>query len=106
MYGKKSASSGGVPIGPNYGTTTASPPSEEDSELCTDPKVDTMFNSAEGHMYAFKGTYSFELVLKKKDNYTKRDKRTMTIYHVLFLETMVRLRKTQVNQKLFQKKGI
>ena len=52
---KKSASSGGVPIGPNYGTTTASPPSEEDSELCTDPKVDTMFNSAEGHMYAFKG---------------------------------------------------
>ncbi|XP_003491150.1 matrix metalloproteinase-14 isoform X1 [Bombus vosnesenskii] len=55
LYGKKSANSGGVPTGPRYGTTTASPPSEEDSELCTDPKVDTMFNSAEGHMYAFKG---------------------------------------------------
>lgn len=65
-----------------------------------------MFNSAEGHMYAFKGTYSFELVLKKKDNYTKRDKRTMTIYYVSFLETMVRLRKTQINQKLFQRKEI
>ncbi|XP_054013663.1 matrix metalloproteinase-14 isoform X4 [Hylaeus anthracinus] len=55
LYGKKSVNAGGIPTGPKFGTTTTSPPSEEDSELCTDPKVDTMFNSAEGHMYAFKG---------------------------------------------------
>lgn len=28
---------------------------EEDPELCTNPKIDTMFNSAQGHTYVFKG---------------------------------------------------
>lgn len=60
LYGKKSVNTGGIPTGPKYGTTTVAPPSEEDSELCTDPKVDTMFNSAEGHMYVFKGTCLIE----------------------------------------------
>ncbi|KZC09460.1 Matrix metalloproteinase-14 [Dufourea novaeangliae] len=55
LYGKKSSNTGSIPTGPKYGTTTVAPPSEEDSELCTDPKVDTMFNSAEGHIYVFKG---------------------------------------------------
>ncbi|XP_016905170.1 matrix metalloproteinase-14 isoform X3 [Apis cerana] len=53
LYGTKTSNNGGVPSGPKP-TTTASP-SEEDSELCTNSKVDTMFNSAEGHMYVFKG---------------------------------------------------
>ncbi|XP_043520262.1 matrix metalloproteinase-14-like isoform X4 [Frieseomelitta varia] len=61
LYGKKTTSTSGVPSGPRYTTTTTAPPSEEDSELCTDPKVDTMFNSAEGHMYAFKGDYYWRL---------------------------------------------
>ncbi|XP_033320869.2 matrix metalloproteinase-14 isoform X1 [Megalopta genalis] len=55
LYGKKTSNSGGIPTGPRFGTSTTSAPSEEDSELCTDPKVDTMFNSAEGHIYVFKG---------------------------------------------------
>ncbi|CAL7943448.1 unnamed protein product [Xylocopa violacea] len=55
LYGKKSRRNDGVPVGPRFGTTTMAPPSEEDSDLCMDPKVDTMFNSAEGHMYVFKG---------------------------------------------------
>lgn len=51
----KTSNNGGVPSGPKPTTTVS--PSEEDSELCTNSKVDTMFNSAEGHMYVFKGTY-------------------------------------------------
>ncbi|KAK1126644.1 hypothetical protein K0M31_004271 [Melipona bicolor] len=61
LYGKKTTSTSGVPSGPRYTTTTTAPPSEEDSELCRDPKVDTMFNSAEGHMYAFKDDYYWRL---------------------------------------------
>ncbi|CAD6208947.1 GSCOCG00010761001-RA-CDS [Cotesia congregata] len=41
--------------------TTSSPTGEEDSVLCTDSKVDTMFNSAEGHTYVFKGDYYWKL---------------------------------------------
>ncbi|XP_063993131.1 matrix metalloproteinase-14 isoform X3 [Diachasmimorpha longicaudata] len=41
--------------------TTSSPTGEEDDELCTNPKVDTMFNSAEGNTYVFKGDHYWKL---------------------------------------------
>jgi hypothetical protein len=51
LYGEK-----GSPSGENR-TSTDAPPDEEgeDSELCNDATVDTMFNSAEGVTYVFKG---------------------------------------------------
>lgn len=55
LYGPKSAGSEGTDTKINS-RTTAAPPGEEDQELCTDPKIDTMFDSAEGHSYAFKGS--------------------------------------------------
>lgn len=33
------------------------PPAEEDPELCKDPKIDAMFNTKDGEIIAFKGTY-------------------------------------------------
>lgn len=54
LYGQKTEGSG-----TKSHRTTAPPPTEEDAELCTDPRVDTMFNSAEGHTYAFKGQTHF-----------------------------------------------
>ena len=51
-----------------YGTKTKSPrgsrpppPAEEDPELCKDPKIDAMFNTKDGEIIAFKGTYTSEL---------------------------------------------
>ncbi|XP_043469115.1 matrix metalloproteinase-14 isoform X3 [Leptopilina heterotoma] len=59
LYGTKSDDSGSET---NYNhRTTSAPPGEEDPLLCSDPKVDTMFNSAEGHTYAFKGQYYWML---------------------------------------------
>ena len=52
LYGTKSEDEG---TETNVHRSTVAPPGEEDPELCTDPKVDTMFNSAEKHTYAFKG---------------------------------------------------
>ncbi|XP_011505400.1 PREDICTED: matrix metalloproteinase-14 isoform X1 [Ceratosolen solmsi marchali] len=34
---------------------------EEDSQLCLDSKIDTIFNSAEGHTYVFKDEYYWKL---------------------------------------------
>lgn len=33
----------------------------EDNELCSDPKVDAMFNTADGNTYAFKGSNYYRL---------------------------------------------
>ena len=41
-------------------TTNAPPKGEEDPMLCIDSKIDTMFNSAEGSTYVFKGTLFFK----------------------------------------------
>ncbi|XP_034238116.1 matrix metalloproteinase-16 isoform X3 [Thrips palmi] len=40
---------------------TTEPPSEEDAELCTSASVDTMFNSADGSTFAFKGQHYWKL---------------------------------------------
>ncbi|XP_034951393.1 matrix metalloproteinase-14 isoform X2 [Chelonus insularis] len=55
LYGTKSTNGGNV-----YRSSTT-PTGEEDAQLCTDPKVDTMFNSAEGQIYVFKGDYYWRL---------------------------------------------
>lgn len=52
LYGEKSS----VPKGGVKPQTEEPPGSEEDGELCNDATVDTLFNSAEGVTYAFKGT--------------------------------------------------
>ncbi|XP_048514142.1 matrix metalloproteinase-14 isoform X3 [Athalia rosae] len=58
LYGPKTQHSGS---GSNNHRTTVAPPGEEDPQLCTDPQVDTMFNSAEGHTYVFKGEHYWRL---------------------------------------------
>ncbi|KAG8034818.1 hypothetical protein G9C98_007894 [Cotesia typhae] len=58
LYGPKSNDVAGTEV---HQRTTSSPTGEEDSVLCTDSKVDTMFNSAEGHTYVFKGDHYWKL---------------------------------------------
>lgn len=55
LYGKKT-NKAQTPNGDKT-TTTAKPsmPSGENAELCRDPSIDTLFSSAEGETYAFKG---------------------------------------------------
>ncbi|KAI4487929.1 hypothetical protein M0802_011691 [Mischocyttarus mexicanus] len=58
LYGRKS----GWGRGPtNIHPTSIPPTGEEDPELCMDPKIDTIFNSAEGHIYVFKGEHYWRL---------------------------------------------
>ena len=58
LYGSKSDDGDSGDGGTTYNhRTTVAPPGEEDPLLCSDPKVDAMFNSAEGHTYAFKGNF-------------------------------------------------
>ncbi|XP_024943528.1 matrix metalloproteinase-14 isoform X4 [Cephus cinctus] len=58
LYGPKTEDEG---TGTKHHRTTVSPNGEEDPLLCTDPKIDTMFNSAEGHTYAFKDEHYWKL---------------------------------------------
>lgn len=54
LYGSKNEDNG---KGTNvfHQTTEASVTGEEDPQLCSNSKIDTIFNSAEGHTYVFKG---------------------------------------------------
>lgn len=55
LYGKKTRK---TPDSNGVKTTTTThspPPSGEDAELCRDASVDTLFTSADGVTYAFKG---------------------------------------------------
>ncbi|XP_071455412.1 matrix metalloproteinase-14 isoform X2 [Hetaerina americana] len=67
LYGKKdpSGTKGGASPGAGAGggkkPEPEEPPTGEDVELCTDARVDTMFNSAEGATYAFKGDHYWKL---------------------------------------------
>lgn len=59
LYGRKSRNTDRD--SDSAGTTnrhTTESPTEEDAELCTSASVDTMFNSADGSTYAFKGRCS------------------------------------------------
>jgi matrix metalloproteinase-14 (membrane-inserted) len=58
LYGKK-ANKPPTSTGVKTTTTTqSSVPSGENAELCRDASVDTLFNSADGVSYAFKGKIS------------------------------------------------
>jgi len=67
LYGEKdgggrgSGSGSGGGSGPN--PSTVAPPDDEgeDSELCNDATIDTIFNSAEGVTYVFKGQHYWKL---------------------------------------------
>ncbi|XP_012278476.1 matrix metalloproteinase-14 isoform X2 [Orussus abietinus] len=58
LYGSKTDDEG---TGTSHRTTVSPSGSEEDPRLCMNPKVDTMFNSAEGHTYAFQGDHYWKL---------------------------------------------
>lgn len=63
LYGRKTASGGGgggvTPAGRPSLPRPASP--RGDNELCSDAKIDAMFNTADGNTYAFKGDTYYRL---------------------------------------------
>ncbi|KAK9503723.1 hypothetical protein O3M35_010224 [Rhynocoris fuscipes] len=59
LYGKKSRTGGSG--GSGTPSTTEAPTEDEDAELCNDATIDTLFNSAEGVTYAFKGLHYWKL---------------------------------------------
>ncbi|KAG8238011.1 hypothetical protein J437_LFUL015289 [Ladona fulva] len=63
LYGKKKTTKGGGGSSSAGGKKPEpdEPSTGEDVELCTDASVDTMFNSAEGVTYAFKGDHYWKL---------------------------------------------
>jgi matrix metalloproteinase-14 (membrane-inserted) len=63
LYGKKTYKTPMADGGKTTTTTEVPVASGEDAELCNDASVDTLFNSAEGVTYAFKGRKHFVLGL-------------------------------------------
>ncbi|XP_058837525.1 matrix metalloproteinase-19 isoform X1 [Topomyia yanbarensis] len=58
LYGRKTSNSGGFnPPRPTQRPVQKDP----DSELCSSPKIDAMFNGADGNTYAFKGDMYYKL---------------------------------------------
>ncbi|KAG7304126.1 hypothetical protein JYU34_011059 [Plutella xylostella] len=62
LYGRKSVNDigGGASI-PSVPRVTTQAPSAEDQALCADPKIDTIFNSANGDTFVFKGEHYWKL---------------------------------------------
>nr|XP_019556504.1 matrix metalloproteinase-14 isoform X5 [Aedes albopictus] len=64
LYGRKTGGggAGGAGGGFNPPRTTSRPVQRDpDSELCSSPKIDAMFNTADGSTYAFKGDNYYKL---------------------------------------------
>ncbi|XP_031783895.1 matrix metalloproteinase 1 isoform X1 [Nasonia vitripennis] len=59
LYGSKNEDGGESNI--HQRTTHLPPSSEEDSQLCSNPKIDTIFNSAEGDTFVFRGDLYWKL---------------------------------------------
>lgn len=56
LYGRKTQTDiGGVAPVPSVPRVTTQQPSAEDPALCADPNIDTIFNSADGNTFVFKG---------------------------------------------------
>lgn len=62
LYGRKTTpgSGGGSGASPRPAFPRPSKPSD-DNELCSDPKIDAMFNTADGNTYVFKGNNYYRL---------------------------------------------
>lgn len=73
LYGRKSGgSSGGGGFNPPR-TTSRPVQRDPDSELCSSPKIDAMFNTADGSTYAFKGDNYYKLTENAvADGYPKK----------------------------------
>ncbi|KAE8746417.1 matrix metalloproteinase [Frankliniella occidentalis] len=63
LYGRKSRNtdSDSDSAGTSNRHSTTEAPTEEDAELCTSASVDTIFNSADGSTFAFKGQHFWKL---------------------------------------------
>ncbi|KAI5632524.1 hemopexin domain-containing protein [Phthorimaea operculella] len=62
LYGRKTQTDiGGGPSVPNVPRATTQAPSAEDPALCADPNIDTIFNSADGATFIFKGEHYWRL---------------------------------------------
>ncbi|XP_038208860.1 matrix metalloproteinase-14 isoform X10 [Zerene cesonia] len=63
LYGHKTQLDIGGSLAPNptIPRVTTQQPSSEDSTLCADPKIDTIFNSADGATFVFKGENYWKL---------------------------------------------
>lgn len=59
LYGKKTKTSAGASPRTTQRPTAPRPPRDDD--ICKNPSVNTMFNSADGLTYAFKGQYYYRL---------------------------------------------
>lgn len=59
MYGRKTVFGGGSGLPRPAFPRRAKP--NDDNELCSDPKVDAMFNTADGITYVFKGHNYYRL---------------------------------------------
>lgn len=61
LYGRKSQNDIGGPSVPTNPRTSTQPPTIEDAALCADPRIDTIFNSADGATFVFKGEHYWRL---------------------------------------------
>ncbi|XP_061497686.1 matrix metalloproteinase-14 isoform X5 [Anopheles gambiae] len=61
LYGTKTRNPGGGAGATPTRTPRPKTPTEMDSELCTSPKIDAIFNTADGSTYAFKGDKYYKL---------------------------------------------
>lgn len=60
LYGKKSTKTVYNPV-VRPTTKPITPPTTETNEMCTNPKIDTIFNTPDGSTYAFKGSHYYKL---------------------------------------------
>lgn len=62
LYGRKTAAGSDSDSGSNPRPAYPRPAKpSEDNELCSDPKIDAMFNTADGNTYTFKGNNYYRL---------------------------------------------
>ncbi|KAG6439650.1 hypothetical protein O3G_MSEX000955, partial [Manduca sexta] len=67
LYGHKTqtdiggGSVGGGGLVPSVPRATTQQPSAEDPALCADPRIDTIFNGADGSTFVFKGEHYWRL---------------------------------------------